>query len=204
MPVALASPEPLRSIAPSPDGAWLAIVGTTHLFVIDHSDPHSDPHSDGELQIITTADIRDLAWAPDSGAFAVLAGQDALVIATGMPPAIVARLEVGARAAIAMIGDNAYVVGPTGVAMVSRDGLVPRKQLAGYGLGLAGGPRGVIVAGAAQGSLAVMSEAGDPVLAAPSGGLTAFAAAPRLVVRRGRPATAASSCGTSPTCCRAR
>ena len=172
-PVRLASPEPLGQIVPSPDGLWLAVVGASHLFVLDRSDP------DAQLVALTETAVRTIAWTEDSRGFTALLKTDILMVATGETPGIVRRLDVGERAAVTMMHDDPYVVGPTGVAIPTRNGIVERKQLAGYALGICGGPNGVVIAGAATGTLAVMSAAGDPVLATPSGGLTGFTAAPQ-------------------------
>ena len=172
-PVSIESPEPLGQIVPSPDGQWLAVAGASHLFVLDRSAPAA------RLRALTETAVRTIAWTADSRGFTALLETDILMVATGEVPEIVRRLAVGERAAVTMVNDDPYVVGPTGVAIPTRNGMKARKQLAGYALGICAGPNGVIVAGAGTGTLAVMSAAGDPVLATPSGGLTGFTAAPQ-------------------------
>jgi type II secretory pathway pseudopilin PulG len=173
VPQKLVAPEPLRLITPSPDGAWLALAGGTHMFMVDLA---GDP--DHKLVQMAEANVRSFEWSADSRQVSALLATDILVVATGEHPTIVERLSVGEQAAISMIRDVTYALGPTGVAAETRDGPMSRRQLAGYALGLHPGPNGVLVAASAQGSLAVMSEAGDPVLASPSGGLTTFSASP--------------------------
>ncbi len=172
-PIEITSPEPLERIVPSPDGAWLAVLGAQHLYYVDRS--ATEPH----LVSLIEAHVKAIAWAADSSEFMALLDNDVLRIATGVPTRIIDRHDVGRVDAVAMIGDTAYVLGPTGVTIPTRDGNIPHMPVRGYALGLAAGPDGALVAGSVHGTLAVKSPAGDPVLAVPSGGLTSFAASPQ-------------------------
>ena len=170
VPIEIPVEEGVESLAPSPDGRWIALVAENHLLLHDRTQP-AEP-----AQQIIFGKIRDLDWSDDSTHLALLVelGQptervaaDASIATGGQ---IVHRFRVGARSRIAWNRDRMFTIGPTGVGVVSRNETTPRKQMVGEPVGLREAFNGAVVA-ASIGGLAVLTDDGDHVVPIPEGRL---------------------------------
>jgi len=177
-PVELAVDEPVDSLAPSPDGRWVALVAENHLLLHDRTQPATPP------QQIMFGKIRDLDWSDDGSHLALLVELGAPTeriaadasIATGGQ--IVHRFHVGARTHIAWSRERMFTIGPQGVGVVSRNETTPRKQMIGEPVGLRETLDGAVVA-ASVGGLAVLTDDGDHVVPMPEGRLEIVEASTR-------------------------
>jgi serine/threonine protein kinase len=156
-PVAIPVDEPVRAIAPSPDGRWIALLCENHLLLYDRTQPATAPAE------VTFGETRDAGWSPTGDHLAALVDQSVIDVAMAPVPTIVHRQMVGRREFVAHDGMRAYTVGPTGVSIISRDETGLRRQLSGAPLGLYPARGGTMVAGA-TGGLAVISPDGDRTL----------------------------------------
>ncbi len=170
--------EPVDSIAPSPDGRWIALVAENHLLLHDRTQPADPP------QQIIFGKIRDLDWSEDGAHLALLVelgeptervAADASIATGGQ---IVHRDRVGYRTHVAWSRERVFTIGPQGVGMVSRNSTTPRKQMIGDPVGLRESFEGAVVA-ASGGGLAVLTDDGDHVVPLPEGRLDRLDASAR-------------------------
>jgi hypothetical protein len=157
-PIAIPLDEGVHSVAPSPDGRWIALACERHVRVLDRTRPAEPPAQ------VAHGLAHHIAWASTSEKFAALVNDQALDIAVDGPiPTTVYRESVGTRQFVAHSGGRVYTVGPTGVATISRDGSINRRQLSGTAVGLVEARGGTVVAGG-TGGLVVLSDDGDRAL----------------------------------------
>jgi hypothetical protein len=153
--------EPVRALAPSPNGRWLALSGESHLYLFDRTQP-AQPLTQVMLGV-----TQEVSWAADSQNFAALIDVYMIDVALEPEPLIVHRQTVGKRQFVAHGGGRMYSVGPTGVAITSRSDrtvdATTRKPLSGTAVGIVAARGDTMVAGA-TGGLTVMSPDGDCVL----------------------------------------
>jgi len=170
-PLQLPLDERVSLLAASPDGRWLALAGDRHLWLHDRTTPSAPPLE------VTTGSTQALDWATDGSHLAVLVDDSALDIAMRPVPLIVQRLHVGRRDHVVYSANRVYTVGPTGVALVSRDGSRVRRPLTGA-LALHEARQDTIVAATEKG-LAIMSDLGDHFFGVPTGRVEHAQASPR-------------------------
>jgi hypothetical protein len=157
-PSAIPLDEGVHSIAPSPDGRWIALACERHVLVHDRTRPTEPPAQAG------FGLARHIVWASTSTNFAALVGDLVIDVAVDGPiPTVVTRQTIGNRQFVAHSGGRVYTVGPTGVSMTSRDGSVSRRQVSGTPVGLVESRGGTVIAGGTSG-LVVLSDDGDRAL----------------------------------------
>ncbi|HEX4421750.1 MAG TPA: serine/threonine-protein kinase [Kofleriaceae bacterium] len=159
-PVAVAIPEKLRAIAPSPDGRWIALLGEDHLLLYDRTQPETPPWQ------VTQGTTRSLAWAPDGDYLVALveqslSGASVLGVMLAPEPRLVQRVMAPHVQHVAYADRLIYTAGTTGAAILSREteGAPPLHQLTGTPVALAVSRGGTVVA-AATAELLTMSPAG--------------------------------------------
>ena len=162
----------VSQLAPSPDGRWIALFGESDLLLLDRTQPSEPP------QVVATGHTGGVDWATDGSHLAALVDQAAYDLQMSPVPTIVHRLTVGERFFVAYGNSALYTIGPTGVAIVSRESSKPRRQLAGAPVGL-GEARGDTMVAGSEAGIAVLSDRGDHLLSIPTGRLTTIAVSPR-------------------------
>ncbi len=170
-PLQLALDQRISELAPSPDGRWIALTGEHELLLMDRTQPAAPP-----LAVAVSKAI-SVDWASDGSHLAALVEDSAYDVQMSPVPTIFHRLTVGTRFYVAYGNNAVYTIGPTGVAVVSRESSKPRRQLAGAPVGLAESRGNTMVAGSEQG-IAVISDAGDHLISIPTGRLSTIAASP--------------------------
>jgi hypothetical protein len=175
-PLQIALDEPVRALAPSPSGRWLALSGESHLYLFDRTRP-AEPLTQVMLGV-----THEVSWAADSQNFAALIDVYMIDVSLDPEPQIIHRQTVGRRQFVAHGGGRTYSVGPTGVAITSgSDSAVDastRKQLSGTAVGIVAARGETMVAGA-TGGLTVMSPSGDRVLPLQAARVQRVLASPR-------------------------
>lgn len=177
-PVELPVDEAVESLAPSPDGRWVALVAANHLLLHDRTQPTEPPRQ------IMFGKVQDLDWSDDGAHLALLVELGAPTervaadasIATGGQ--IVHRVYVGTRTHIAWSRERMFTIGAQGVGVVSRNETTTRKQINGAAIGLRETLDGVVVA-ASTGGLAILTDDGDHVVPTPDGQLEVVEASTR-------------------------
>ncbi|HLL25448.1 MAG TPA: WD40 repeat domain-containing protein, partial [Kofleriaceae bacterium] len=171
-PVELAMPEPIRGLAPSPDGRWIALAGVDHLMFFDRTQPTAEPVS------FINGVTKDLDWSSDGKFLAALVDDNVLAIRVeaGMFGAV-NRRSVGERRYVASANERAFSIGPTGVALVPWDSQGSRKPLVGDPINIVEARGGTFVA-ASQGGIAVLADSGDLTLTVPAGRVEILDASP--------------------------
>ena len=181
IPLEITVEERLEQLAPSPDGRWLALLGTTHLFFYDRTQPQTPP-----VEVLLGRTLQ-IDWADNGEHVAALVerGEEteryAILISVTDTPQIVRRIHVGKREHIALASGpvpRVFAVGALGVGFVSRDETTPRKQVVGEPVGLRESIDGTVVAGS-HGGLAVLTDDGDQSLLVPTGRLETIEASAR-------------------------
>ena len=170
-PLQLPLDEAVRELAPSPDGRWIALAGASHLLLLDRTQPAAPPIE------VTPGVTKHMAWSSTGGDLSALVDQSVIDVQLAPTPNVVHRLTVGDRYFVAISGIRMFTIGPTGVAVVSRDDSKARKQLLGDAVGLREARGGTIVAGS-QGVIAVLSDHGDHALTVPTGRISMIQASP--------------------------
>ena len=170
-PLQLPTDERILALAPSPDGRWIALAGEGHLLLLDRTQPAGPP-----LEVASGV-TTDVSWASTGTRLTALIEDTALDVLMTPQPAIVQRVTVGKRSFIAFASGRVFTIGPTGVAIVSREGSGARRQLTGTPVGLFESRDGTVIAGSEK-AIAVMSDRGDRTLTVPNGRLTAVQASP--------------------------
>ncbi|MGE5181284.1 MAG: WD40 repeat domain-containing serine/threonine protein kinase [Acidobacteriota bacterium] len=175
--VAAGTPEqvtidgPVRALATSPDGRWIALASDARLLLLDRTQPTLP------AQQLAEGRARQLAWSAGGTHLAVLVGDEAL--AFEMPSGQIAqRITVGARTAVAFSRGKLYATGPTGVGMLERDNPHPRHVNGDFTLGLYEARGGILVTASVEGVIAVISADDDRILHAPGLHLARVAASP--------------------------
>jgi hypothetical protein len=175
-PIALPLDEPINSIAPSPDGRWIALSCEGHLLLFDRTQPEAIPMA------LTYSEYLQVSWSGDGDHLAAVIDQAVIDIAMTPSPVMVHRRTVGRRQFVAHDGARLFTVGPTGVSITSRSDRPgetgPRMQLSGTPVGIVPARGGTIVA-AASGGLAVLSDDGDRALPLQAAHVERVVASPR-------------------------
>ncbi len=170
-PLELALDEKIVSLAPSPDGRWLALAGDTHLYLFDRTQPTTP------AQEVRLGKTTHLDWSADGQHLAALMDEHAIDVAMSPAPVVINVLNVGLREQVASTPNRVYTVGPTGVAIVSRERSKVRRPLS-EAFSIHESRDGTIIAATAKG-IAVLSDAGDHTFGIPRGRLEVAQASPR-------------------------
>jgi hypothetical protein len=170
-PTELPLPEPVDQVAPSPDGRYLALFGADHLLLLDRTKP-------AEPIEVTAGAPRGFDWSTDGTEFGALFEEHAILGSTEDGPHIIQRSFVGPRFHVVHGNKQVYVLGPTGVGVITSRDATPRKQFEGVPVALREARGGTIVAGS-RGRIAVLSPYGDRELIVPTGKLELVDASPR-------------------------
>lgn len=171
VPLQIPLDEAVTEVAPSPDGRWLALAGTSHLLLLDRTQPAAPALE------VTPGAVKYMMWASTGADLSALIDQSVVDIQLEPTPNVIHRLTVGDRYFVAMSGGRMFTIGPTGVAVVSREESKARKQLLGDAVGLRESRGGTIIAGS-QGVIAVLSDVGDHALTIPTGRISMIQASP--------------------------
>ncbi len=170
--------HPARAL---PDGRYLALAGRDHLLFLDRT-------RSAEASEVMLGKTTSLDWSTDGQSFGALVDENGVLVKIDDgAPQIMQRNHVSARTDVVNLGEQLYVLGPTGVGTVSREDLpAPRKQVDGKPVGLREARGGVVIAGSSR-RIVVLSPFGDRTLAVPP--------APSSTSRRarGRPTSSARS-----------
>ena len=175
-PQPIASDEPILSIAPSPDGRWLALAGERHLLL-------RAPGQVTEPAIeVTLGTTHELAWSADGDFLAALIDDQALAVQMSPAPAIVERHTVGGHVYVAHRGARLHVLAPSGIIALMRSdvpGDAPtRASISGAPVGIALARGQALLAGASDG-ITVMSDDGDRLLPLAAARVERVVASPR-------------------------
>ncbi len=170
-PLELAMDEKILSLAPSPDGRWLALAGEAHLYLFDRTQPTTP------AQEVRLGKTTHLDWSADGQHLAALMDEHAVDVAMSPMPVIINVLHVGQRDQVAATPSRVFTVGPTGVAIVSRDRSKVRRPLS-EAFSIHEARDGTIIAATAKG-IAVLADTGDHTFGIPRGRLEMAHASPR-------------------------
>jgi hypothetical protein len=179
-PTAIALPEHVRALAPSPDGRWIALTGDEHLLLYDRTQPAAP------VSPVTQGDTHHVAWSSDSDSFSTiieqsLSGRSVLAVTMSPEPRIVQRRMAPSAKVSARVGSRIYVFGDAGVAIIAgsyeESDQAERKRLEGEAVSLVTGKAGLIVA-AATNQLITLSSDGDHVLPLRGARIEGVAASP--------------------------
>ncbi len=172
-PTRVALPEPVAVIAPSPDGAWLLIGGTHHVWLL----------STAHLEIIPEPAFsglcKGLAWATDSVRAVMLLDDelDQVLVDRGYMH-LLQRDLVGRQYACLAVGSTEVAAGPLGVQFKSNT-RAGTKPFSDTSLGLFETTAQRFVTGGVHGAIAVYSATEDDrMLQSPVPSLALLAAAP--------------------------
>ncbi|HEU0031029.1 MAG TPA: serine/threonine-protein kinase [Kofleriaceae bacterium] len=182
-PLEIALDERIEQLAPSPDGRWIALSGELHLLMLDRTAPATPPLE------VAFGRTQDLDWSDDGKHMVALvypASDDpaakremqAFDVAATSPPQIIHKADAGNRELITFSNGRMYTIGPTGVAVASREQTGARRALVGGTVGLREGLDGAVIA-ASQGGIAVLTDEGDHTLYVPEGRVDIVEASPR-------------------------
>jgi hypothetical protein len=163
-PLQIALDERVSRLVPSPDGRWIALYGEINLLLYDRTSPAEPP------KIVVTGTTKGFDWSADSSHFSALVNTSGIDVRVIPVPLIERELTVGERYFVARGVTHMYTIGPTGVAMMSRDTARPRRQLLGTAVGLVKSRADTVIAGSEE-SVAVLSDRGDHNLPLPAGRL---------------------------------
>jgi len=167
-PIQIPQDEKIIEIAPSPDGRWIALWAQNDLLLLDRTQPAEPPRN------IMFGRTKGMDWAADGSHLGALIEEYAIDVQMDPVPSIVRRLNVGERFFVAYGNEQLFTIGPTGVAIVSRDLAKPRRQLVGAPVGIGEARDHTIVAASEEG-MAVLSPRGDHYIGIPTGRLTRLA-----------------------------
>jgi serine/threonine protein kinase/WD40 repeat protein len=180
-PVAVALPERVHAIAPSPDGRWLALSGDDHLLLYDRTQPEAPTRQ------VLMGEATDVAWSANGDDFAALveqslSGQSVIGVTMTPEPRIIHRQMAAHLRHVAHAGGLIYTFGPNGVSVLSRssDSNEPldRQQVSGAPVGMVAARGGAAVAAATAG-LMMMSADGDRVMPLQGAHIQGVVASPR-------------------------
>ncbi|HEU4731069.1 MAG TPA: serine/threonine-protein kinase [Kofleriaceae bacterium] len=171
-----------RSLAPSPDGQWIALTTEDHLYLYDRTQRIA------LLRQVAIGQVQHLAWSADGEELAVLiaeqvSGQLLLGVTLRPSPRTVQKRSLTARRQfVATSGGHLYAVGDAGIAILTGneqdEERISRKQLSGAPVGLATARGGTVVSGA-TGGITLVSEDGDHMLPLHGMRIDGIAASPR-------------------------
>jgi WD40 repeat protein len=164
--------QPIKTVTPSPDGRWIALAGSTHVLLLDRTQPTLPP------EVIWDGEAKDLAWATDASHIVGLIDQELVDIGIMPSRTLVQRMTVGNRNAVIYNDGRIATSGPTGIAFPSREEARVRKEIGEFTLGLREARGGAVVTGGAQGIIKVLSEDGDCTLQSPVGRVSRIEASP--------------------------
>ncbi|HEY5922438.1 MAG TPA: protein kinase [Kofleriaceae bacterium] len=153
--------EPVKAVAPSPDGRWIALAGKQHLLLIDRASSTLPP------EVITEGTTKDMTWSAASDHLIVLIDEEVIDVNLVPAPQIFRRITVGVRFSAAYSGGRIYSAGPTGVGIVEPQGTKLRSAGPEYTVGVHEGRNRVVVAAKPQGEILVLSDHGDHTLRCP-------------------------------------
>src|SRR6185503_3492479 len=83
--------EPVRAVAPSPDGRWIALAGKDHLLLADRANSTLPP------EIVTQGQTKNMSWSADSDHLVVLIDDEVIDVKLEPAPQIWRRITVGTR-----------------------------------------------------------------------------------------------------------
>jgi WD40 repeat protein len=161
-PVKLEIAEPVHSVAPSPDGRWIALAGKDHLLLVDRTNSTLPP------EILTQGQTKSMSWSAESNHLVVLIDDEVIDVNFVPVPQIFRRITVGVRFSAAYSGGRIYSAGPTGVGIVEPQGTRLRGAGPEYTVGVHEGRNRVVIAAKPQGEILVLSDHGDHTLRCPS------------------------------------
>ncbi|MEO7094907.1 MAG: hypothetical protein ABI175_16730, partial [Polyangiales bacterium] len=167
-PLQIPQDQKIIEIAPSPDGRWIALWAEGSLLLLDRTQSAMPPWN------VAVGRTRGMDWAADGSHLAALVEESAYDVQMAPVPNIVRKLTVGERFFVAYGNEQLFTIGPTGVAIVSRDLTKPRRQLVGMPVGL-GEARDHTMVAASEEGMAVLSPRGDHYLGIPTGRLQRLA-----------------------------
>ena len=153
--------EPIATVAPSPDGRWVALGGTEHLLLVDRAASSLPP------EIVTQGVTKHLAWSSDSEHLIALIDDEVIDVNLVPAPQIWRRITVGTRYAAAYSGGRIYSAGPTDVGIVEPQGTRVRAGGPALTLGVFEGRGRIAIAAKPQGEILVFSDHGDRTLRSP-------------------------------------
>jgi hypothetical protein len=181
--------EPVRALAPSPDGRWIALSGEDHLVLYDRTQPAA-PTSQ-----IMAGRTQEVAWSADGEHLTALIDQPdsdetAIDVAVMPDPLTVQHITVASRQAVegrppgarpwfvGASGNRMYAAGPVDVAITERNELIGRRAIRGDAIGIALARGGTVVVGA-TGGLTVIADDGDHVVPLQAAHIQEVFASPR-------------------------
>ena len=167
-PLQLPLDEAVTRLAASPDGRWLALAGSGHLWLFDRTQPTAPAIA------IVDGTVHALAWAADSARLVALRGDSAIDIAMAPTPTARPPILVGERTQVlATTGPSiGFTLGPTGVAsLLNAESSRTRPVALPGALGLEEATRGIVVA-SAEDRLVLLTDHGEHALASPAGHVT--------------------------------
>ncbi len=159
MPSKIGVDEAIDSVAPSPDGRWVALAGAQHVLLIDRTTTLPP-------EVIADGTARQLTWQADSAQLAAITDEEVIAFALVPNPTIIHRYLTGAHFALALSRGRLLATGPTGVTWVQRDNPVPRASGLDYTLGLRVARGDLVVAGRPTG-MSILTDEGDRTIISP-------------------------------------
>ncbi len=158
--------EPIDGVYPSPDGRWVALTGSQHLYMIDRTAAASPP------QMVTTASgVHVVQWAADVSHAVMLAEDELVDVTMTTSPHVDHRYSIGRLRAVAWSRHGTFATGPLGVELMRRENSEHdehgvRVQAADCTLGIAQTWNDAVVAGRPT-KLSIISDDGDRVIDSP-------------------------------------
>jgi len=153
--------EPVRAVAPSPDGRWIALAGKDHLLLADRTSSTLPP------AVVTMGNTKTMSWSADSEHLIVLINDEVIDLNMVPAPQVWRRITVGARFSATYSGGRIYSAGPTGVGIVEPQGTKLRSAGPEYTVGVHEGRGRTVIAAKPQGEILVLSDHGDHTLRCP-------------------------------------
>ncbi len=173
-PQQLAMQEGVLELAPSPDGRWIALRGTTHLLLYDRKATSSPTRQ------VFFGKTRDMRWSADGTHLAAQVETSVISVDVTVDsgPQIDHIIFVGDRYSAVYANQQLYSLGPLGISTAkSRDDISPRKQLPAQDLGIHIARNDTVLAASTNGIYA-LSDDGDQILFAPVPQLQSLDASP--------------------------
>jgi WD40 repeat protein len=159
----VATDEPIDGVFPSPDGRWIALGGSQHVFLIDRTAATTPPQP-----ITGASNIHALQWSADALHAVMLTDDELVDLKVDEVPHVDHRYNVGRLRSVAWSRRGTYATGALGVELLHRDnddhGV--RVQAADCTLGLYATWNDAIVAGRPT-KLSIVSDDGDRVIDSP-------------------------------------
>ncbi|HEY1552612.1 MAG TPA: protein kinase family protein, partial [Kofleriaceae bacterium] len=159
----VATDEPIDGVFPSPDGRWVALGGSQHVFLIDRTAATAPPQP-----ITIVSNIHVLQWSADALHAVMITDDEFVDIKVDDMPHVDHRYSVGRLRSVAWSRRGTYATGALGVELLHRDnddhGV--RVQAADCTLGLFATWDDAIVAGRPT-KLSIVSDDGDRTIDSP-------------------------------------